>query len=115
LHGERQAPLRQHVVLVLRGRAEGRPRRDEGEAEAQAAASAADDDHHEYDYDDDDAEPAASAAEISSRSHSGTRVGRSVRASAQAWPVEPVATSSPSRSTRYSKRKRAPRTSAQRE
>ena len=40
-----------------------------------------------------------SAALISSASQPGTRVGRCVVASTQAWRVQPSATSSPSRST----------------
>ena len=56
------------------------------------------------------AQALASAAAIASASQAGTRVGRSVVASTQAWRVQPSATiSSPSRSTAYSKRKRAPR------
>ena len=56
----------------------------------------------------------ASARVIASTSQAGTRVGRMVLASTQACPVQPSATSSPSRSTAYSYLKRAPRISEQR-
>src|SRR4029077_4595218 len=45
----------------------------------------------------------------SSASQPGTRVGRCVRASTHACAVQPSASASPSRSTRYSNRNRAPR------
>ena len=56
----------------------------------------------------------ASARVIASTSQAGTRVGRMVLASTQACPVQPSATSSPSRSTAYSYLKRAPRISVHR-
>jgi hypothetical protein len=94
------------VVLVLPRRAGRRPRGDEEKAQAEAEE---DDDHYDddrhdgdddYDAGEDDAP--ASALAIDSTSHSGTRVGRSVRASTVAWRVQPSAIRSPSRSTRYS-------------
>ena len=51
---------------------------------------------------------------IASTSQASTRVGRMVAASTQACPVQPSATSSPSRSTAYSYLKRAPRISVHR-
>ena len=85
---------REHVVLDLPLRAEGRPGRDEAEAEAQAEAEA---DAHR---DDDDHAPTAasaparraaadyaSALATASTNHAGTRVGRCVSASTVACAV----------------------------
>ena len=55
-----------------------------------------------------------SALAIASASHSGTRVGLYVSRSTVAWLVCPSATSSPSRTIRYSYLNRAPRRSVQR-
>ena len=108
----RGRPLRRDLAHELPRREARRPRRDEAEARG---AQAADDEHADDDQPDDDhaddaqAEPAAPPPPPSplalrlagSRrtSQAGTRVGRSVRASTQAWCVSPSATRVPSRSS----------------
>src|SRR5205823_5489291 len=77
---ERQAALRVDVVFELRRRAEARAHRPGEEEAAQEAAG--------YD-----------AGPNDSLSHSGVRVGRSVLASTVPWPVQPSASTVPSRST----------------
>ena len=112
---EREAPLRQHVELVLRRRALARPGRHQGAAEEARQAEEAgrrrsdDDDAHGSHRDDDrpdrhgsDGDDSRSAVAIASTNHGGTRVGCRVAASTVAWSVSAVATSSPSRSIRYS-------------
>ncbi len=114
LRRRREAPLRQHVEVVLRGRALARPARDEGAAEeaCQEEAEGGRSDHddtdrpdghdHRPDGHDADGDDSRSAVAIASTNHGGTRVGCRVAASTVAWSVSAVAINSPSRSIRYS-------------
>ena len=97
LHAVGRAALRQHVVLVLPRRAEDRARRDEA-----ASGAAGEEGPDRADRAERPQRPDRrhlSAVAISSASQPGTRVGRCVVASTQAWRVQPSATASPSRST----------------
>ena len=126
----RVAPLRHDLALVLRRRAYRRPARVEAAAEGHTTAARRHGDaarrHCEAARGRSEegcrgaggpcygVRVGASALRTSSTNHSGTRVGRCVAASTVAWAVQPCATRSPSCSTRYSYRNRAPRISAQR-
>ena len=112
---EREAPLRQHVALVLRRRALARPGRHQGAAEEagqaeEAGSGRSDDDDADRPHRRrrrtrplrSDGDDSRSAVAIASTNHGGTRVGCRVVASTVAWSVSAVATSSPSRSIRYS-------------
>ena len=129
LRRQRQAAVRQHVALVLRRRAVARARRHQGaaqEAGSRSLRSSRRSPGKGERRDDDDAGgrlrgdgradgyDSRSAVAIASTNHGGTRVGWSVAASTVACCVSAVATSSPSRSIRYSYLKRAPRTSTHR-
>ena len=94
----RRAALRQHLVLVLprraaasctSGRSRGRCRRRRRARAGRRGPERPDRADRRH----------LSAAAISSASQAGTRVGRCVVASTQAWRVQPSATASPSRST----------------
>jgi VanW like protein len=94
LHGRRQAPVPRCLVLVVPRRAEaGAHRAAEAQARQEAAGYT---DDEAAGYNDDDPDGAGSTRAIASRSHSGTRVGRNVWASTQAWRVQPSATTVPS-------------------
>ena len=111
---EREAALRQHVALVLRRRAVARAGRHQGAAEEAGQAEEAGDRRSDdaastdparrrpADRHGSDGHDSRSAVAIASTNHGGTRVGCRVAASTVAWSVSAVATSSPSRSIRYS-------------
>ena len=122
----RDADVRHDLAQLLRGRADRRPARDEAAAEEGEAREDGAQGH-------DDARGRRGRRRRSRRSplrrprmrrrlgperslenQSGTRAGRCVVASTVACLVDPVAILSPSRSTTYSKRNRAPRDSGQR-
>ncbi len=92
---QRPGPARRDVEHELPRRGARDQGRDEGRAEAQAAPEEAAAARRDY-------AAADSALATASTSHSGTRVGRYVPLSTVAWLDEPSATSSPSRTTRYS-------------